>query len=376
MAAGDLPYNTHRKHRYYGDDHPMSAKQRARIRRLDRIQRANQRDASFGKINWAAYEHRQLWDMIHTADPAALGSAAHSWAALAVQVDSATAEVHKTVQKLLLSWRGDSAVQAASSASKLTAWAAEASAGVREVGDGLDTYTNAIVNARNHMPEPVYYSAERHFREGYDVKASGPDAAVLADQLLDDHLPTQRETDRAKAEAVRVMDRYEAASKGVHDKLPSFTDAPEVVTGDQPGWGVEPPAAQAPGGSGDSHDGTSASAATGVPATGGFGSGASGFGAGAGSVPGVSGGAGGAGLGAGSSVGSGALPTGPAGPGGAAAAAAAGARGGGGAGMMMPPGAAGRQGEDAGEHHNRYATDSGLDLLDDLPPAYPPVLGE
>jgi hypothetical protein len=40
---------------------------------------------------------------------------------------------------------------------------------------------------------------------------------------------------------------------------------------------------------------------------------------------------------------------------------------------MYPPMAPGNREED-GEHRNRY--DAGLDLLDDLPPAFPPVLGE
>ncbi|TVT35723.1 PPE domain-containing protein, partial [Amycolatopsis rhizosphaerae] len=216
MGSEYLPYNTHRKHRYYSEDHPPTASQRRRLQRLRRIRAANQRDAAFGKINWAAYEHRQLWDMINTADLAAMGGTAHRWAQLALDVDSATAEVHKTVQKLLLSWRGGSAVRAAESASNLTAWAAGASSSMRQVGEGLDTYTSAVVEARHQMPEPVYYSAERQFREGYDVNASGPDAALLADQLLDDHLPTKQEATKAKAEAVRVMERYESASKGVH----------------------------------------------------------------------------------------------------------------------------------------------------------------
>ncbi|MGH3876940.1 MAG: hypothetical protein ACRDSK_07880, partial [Actinophytocola sp.] len=59
------------------------------------------------------------------------------------------------------------------------------------------------------------------------------------------------------------------------------------------------------------------------------------------------------------------------GPGGVAAG-AAGARGGMGAMGGMPFGA-GANGEEDGEHTNKY--DEGLDLFDDLPPAYPPVFG-
>lgn len=46
----------------------------------------------------------------------------------------------------------------------------------------------------------------------------------------------------------------------------------------------------------------------------------------------------------------------------------------GGAGYGMYPPLAPANGEEDREHRNRY--DGGLDLLDDLPPAFPPVLGE
>ncbi|GLY66465.1 WXG100 family type VII secretion target [Amycolatopsis taiwanensis] len=366
-----LPYNTHRKHRYYTQDHPLTAKQQRRVRRLRRIRASNARDASFGKINWAAYEHQQLWDMVQSSDPAAMGTAAHRWAQLAVGVDSATGDVHKTVQKLLMSWRGPSAVQAAQSASKLTAWGAGASGTMRDVGEGLDSYTSALLEARNNLPKPVYYSDVVHFREGYDVKASsGPSGAILADQLLDDHLPTKREASTAKAEAVRVMERYEAASKHVHDRLPHFADAPEATAGvgdsDQDSGGPR------------GHDSTVASS---VP-VGGPGAGAPGgvSASGFGGNPVLSDGRGA--LAAGSVTGSGA----PAGSAGGAAAASAQGSGGAGAGArgagpgggmgMYPPGGGAHGGEGAAEHRNRYGDEFGVDFLDDLPPAYPPVFGE
>lgn len=74
--SGYLPYDTHRKHRYYSQDHPETARQRRPDRRIRRIQAANAQDRTFGKINWEAYGHPQLYDMLTTADPAAMGNAA------------------------------------------------------------------------------------------------------------------------------------------------------------------------------------------------------------------------------------------------------------------------------------------------------------
>ncbi|WP_134734234.1 WXG100 family type VII secretion target, partial [Amycolatopsis nivea] len=231
-----LPYEKHRKHRLWSEDHPPTAAQRRVLRRTKLAQRANMKDTSFGKINWNAWAHTTLYDMIMTADPVAMGASAHQWGKLAYDVDSATSAVHKTVQKLLLSWRGGAAGNAAQSASKLTSWGAGASETMRTVGDKLDHYTSAVETAKHKMPEPVFYTAENQFRDGYDLNAaSGPSGAVMVDQLLDDHLPAKRAASHAKAEAVRVMEGYETSSKGVHDKLPHFTEAPAVTNVDPDG---------------------------------------------------------------------------------------------------------------------------------------------
>ncbi|WP_158884624.1 WXG100 family type VII secretion target [Amycolatopsis anabasis] len=383
-----LKYNKHRKKRYYHDDHPLSRKAKLRKARLERQRRANLKDSAFGKINWDAYEHRQLWDMIKSAEPGAMGQRAHDWAKLASNVDSATKEVQKTLQELLLSWRGKSAVTAAESSTQLTTWASEASQTARHIGEGLDTYTAAVAEAKKKIPEPVHPYLERWFREGYDINAlSGPNGAYLMNQLLDDHLPSKQEATRAKQEAVRVMDEYESASKTVHGSLPGFQGAPAVTQGGTFG------ATEAPPGSGGSpaHDpaeSTTASSAvtvdpsligagTGGPGPGGTGYGSTGSGPGAMSGVGGTGGYGGGpgASGPGMATGSGVPGGGMVGPF-AANAGAAGARGGpgmGGFGMYPPMAGAGNSEEDK-EHTNRY--DLGLDLMDDLPPAYPPVFGQ
>ncbi|WP_037360451.1 WXG100 family type VII secretion target, partial [Amycolatopsis orientalis] len=322
-----LPYEKHRKHRLWSEDHPPTAAQRRVLRRTKLAQRANLTDASFGKINWNAWAHTTLYDMIMTADPVAMGASAHQWGTLAYDVDSATSAVHKTVQKLLLSWRGGAAGQAAESASKLTSWGAGASETMRAVGDKLDHYTSAVETAKHKMPEPVFYAAENQFREGYDLNAaSGPSGAVMVDQLLDDHLPAKRAASQAKAEAVRVMESYETSSKGVHDKLPHFTDAPAVTNVDPDGRArSESRGSRDSSGSSSPDAGltTASSALAGgpgsLPGTGGPGATAG--------MPGSFGGPGGA-LGSGAGGGSGsALPGGLTGGGAGAGSAAAGAAG-------------------------------------------------
>ncbi|EOD66674.1 PPE domain-containing protein, partial [Amycolatopsis vancoresmycina] len=260
---------------FHSTHHRPTAREQARTRRVRREKAANAREAAFGRIHWDSYEHRELWDMVQSAEPPKLGEQAHRWAELAKGVDTSTGDVHALVQKLLLSWRGPSAAQAADSVRRLTTWASTASENARQIGDGLDTYTAAIGEARRKMPEPVHYWAERWFREGYAVKRlDGPEGTYLLDDLLDDKLPTKKQADDAKAAAVRVMEQYESASHDVRHRLPpAFDTAPAVsaseaevapierVPGRDPGF--DPPF-ERPSGHGP---GDSTSAASVVPGT-------------------------------------------------------------------------------------------------------------
>ncbi|ROP41415.1 PPE domain-containing protein [Saccharothrix texasensis] len=412
---------TERKGGYWSDFHDPSAATRRRNKKRVQQRRANREPENFGKINWRAYTHRQLWDMVKSADAAQMATRTYEWQRLAADIDQATADVQKIVQNLALSWRGPSAVAAAESVSELTKWGARSSGHAFQVGGGLDGYTSAVQEAARAIPEPVHPDAEQWFRAGYDVTTlDGPQGAYMLKQLLDDHLPDKREQQEAMDRAVRVMEQYEAASHGIGRELPVFDEAPVVTepTGTQPAWAQptwtpppsdpgpvpptwpappqdrQPPVDPAPSQPGVRPEGTTSAAAAGVPGPGsgyggpgGFGSQSgfgpqSGFGSQSGFAPGGGGsfgpgvggpggaaGQGGFGPGGASGV-LGAVPGGAAARGGVGPVVGAGGPQGFG---MYPPMAPGNR-EDDGEHRNRY--DLGLDLLDDLPPAFPPVLGE
>ncbi|MEV7548570.1 PPE domain-containing protein [Amycolatopsis sp. NPDC089917] len=388
---------------YYTDRHPLSARARAEQRKVVRSRKANLREDALGKINWECYEHRQLWDMIKSAEPPKLGERAYDWARLAKEIDTETAAVREIVQRLVLSWRGPSAAQAAESAHLLTTWASDAAQTSRQIGDGLDAYTSAITEARRKMPEPVHYTAERWFKQGYAVKAlDGPNGAYMMDDLLDDKLPTKQEADRAKAEAVRVMEQYEDASRGVRHALPPlFAAAPKAAdvqapvgpptvvppSDPEPPRIVPPPVETGPDprppvrtpdspvvpdpGTANHEDGTYAASAGIGDFPAGATTGSTGPGQGAGYGTGLS--APGGGFAAEDAARSGRGAAG--GFAGGFGQGAAAARGGAGsAGFGMYPPMTGTQREEDKEHRDRYG--SGYDLLDDLPPAYPPVFGE
>lgn len=415
----------------FRDAHPLSGKQE---RKQAKQHNARTRQYEhFGNVNWDAFEHRQLWDMIHSAKPETMYDKATSWASLSENISQVTGEVQQTVQNLLGTWRGSAAVQAADSNTKLTSWAGEVGEKTSHIGNGMNKYADAVTDAQTRMPEPVHYYAERWFREGYTVTTlPGSNGAYMADQLLDDHLPTHEEVKQAKSEAVRVMQHYESNSQDVHSKLPQYDNSPtfgtqaqQAFTPSAPGTGgggggqTPPPGVPGtgPGQPGQpSFPNPGSTSPSGAPlpnipnipggGPGGpssplpgpnttgpnlpgwpNGSGPNGgpLANGLGPFGGAGSGQGAAGLnarGAGAGLGPRSGPGGLSGAGALAAEEAAMSRSGagaaagrGGMGGMYPPmgGSGGGRGDGDGEHHNKY--DDGLDLFDDVPPAYPSVFG-
>lgn len=353
----------------------------------------NREPGRFGKVNWHAYQHDQLYDMIMSADPAVMSARAGQWQSLAARIDATTGEVREAMARVLDAWKGQAAVSSAESNSRLMRWAGDASETASTVAQSMATYTEAVERARKYMPEPAFATAERNFRDGYTVVGTGgPSTAILLKQLLSDGIVSHEQARARKAEAVAVMEAYEAQSKDVHDAMPHFTDAtpttndvadrtpaPDDDTGHRSPHDV--PTRNGAGGQDTGHGGPGPGSATGAagfvePLAGG------GTGTGYGSGPGNGLGGYGGGLGSLGSGGSDVIRNSPgfgalAGAGGVPGRGAVGgvtggrAGGAGGAFGGMPFGHA--PDEEDKEHRNKY--DVGIDFLDDLPPAYPPVFG-
>lgn len=400
----------------YGEEHKDDKRYQRNMAKARNKRRRNERfavKAAFHGINWNAYTHHGLYDMIMTANPKAMGQRAQAWSELAREIERTTGEVQRSVDRLLKTWRGAAAVSAAGSNTELAGWADEMSHRTTGIAAGLVQYTEAVEEAQKRMPPPEFASAEKLLRQGYDVIATGgPSSAYLVQALVDDQKPDADKANAAKAEAVRVMQTYGTQSQQVHDEMPYFYEAPPTANGapdSEPigggdggggdtGGGTSPrplPAQPGPGVLGDTDgdgipDSTTAESFTpGTSGPGGPGGPGYGGGTGYGGLPGggygsggdaTRGGPGGLGFGGGGGGAAGAAPLaarGAGGAGGPGAAGLAGARGGGalgGAGGMYPGMAgAGMPGEEDKEHTNKY--DNGLDLFDDLPPAYPPVFG-
>jgi uncharacterized protein YukE len=411
-------YNRDRLHKTWGEKHPPSHDQKVAMAKHRRQKQRNRMPGHFGKANWNAYQHYELYNMIMKADPRQMYARAEAWKELSGSIDRTTTQVQQVLEQVMGSWQGQAAVNAGASTTRLMQWAGEASHTAGQVAANMSDYTDAVSNAQRRMPDPAFSTAERRFRDGYTVMTTGgPADAVFLKQLTTDGMVSHQEAHQRKAEAVAVMEEYESHSKNVHDEMPHFTDA-GPTTKDQPTW---TPTDQPPGGGGAGGGGGTGTGTPGFPGGGagvgtgpggnssttpsgfvdpsfaggpgggaggpggltGFGGGpgslnggADGFRSGAGFGAGFPGGAG-AGGAAGAAAELGALAgrgpggVGGVGPGGIVGGAGAGRGAAGGFGGM--PVGHGANGEEDGEHTNKY--DEGLDLFDDLPPAYPPVFG-
>jgi uncharacterized protein YukE len=415
MDAPD-DYSRDRFHKTWGEKHPPSHDQKVAMAKRRRQKQRNRMPGHFGKANWNAYQHYELYNMIMKADPRQMYERAEAWKDLSGNIDRTTTQVQKVMEQVMGTWQGQAAVNAGASTTRLMQWAGEASHTAGTVAANMSDYTDAVSNAQRRMPDPAFSTAEQRFRDGYTVMTTGgPADAVFLKQLTTDGMVSQQQAHQRKAEAVAVMEEYESHSKNVHDEMPHFTDA-GPTTKDQPTW---TPTDQSSGGGGAGGGGGTGTG-TGFPGGGagvgtgpggnssttpsgfvdpsfaggpggsGGGSGLTGFGGGPGSLnggadglrsgagfgggfPGGAGAGGAAGAAAelGALAGRGPGGVGGVGPGGIVGGAGAGRGAAGGFGGM--PVGHGANGEEDGEHTNKY--DEGLDLFDDLPPAYPPVFG-
>lgn len=403
-------YDHHRRNKTWLEVHGMSkhAKHEARENKAEKVK--NRTAGHFGKVNWEAYQHDQLYDMIMKAKPGAMGERAREWQRLATDIEGTTGEVQRTMERVMGAWEGQAAVSSAESNSRLLHWAGDASRTASKIAQGMADYTQAVERAQNYMPPPSFATAERNFRDGYTVTGTGgPSTAILLKQLTTDAMVSHEQARARKAEAVQVMETYEAQSKDVHDGMPHFYDPDHTTNPVDPGTPVpdtDPPGSSAPppgnrpghgpgsgvgGGSGvgvgaGAGAGSGTSAAGFVVPSGGPGGLPAGGSTGGGSTGGFPGSAFGGGLGSLGSGGSDIIRNSPGFGGLAGMGGVAGVpgrvgvgggmptpgRGAGGPGMFgMPGGHA--QGDEDSEHKNKY--DQGMDFLDDLPPAYPPVFG-
>jgi hypothetical protein len=299
----------------------------------------------FDTIDWQHYSHQDMWNMIMAADPRAMFDEATTANDLAAAMGDITIFLNRIAQNVVGAWSGPAAEAAAANIKRFLDWADGTANTVTGVAGLLSTYAHILNGARLSIPVP----------DGSDGSAT---------------------------HARQVMEHYAQQSQSVSDQLGQHRfSAPPDAKG-LPLPAPEPaaqPAASAPHptphpttvdalsilSTQPSSIGTTPSSVTAVPATSG------GIGAG---IPGLPGGAATGGMAGGSIPGLGsvsvvgAMAAGEMAPLMAAAEEQAGWTGFGSMPMTGRP-----AGGSDDEHRDRYS--GRPDLIGELPPTFPPVLG-
>jgi hypothetical protein len=212
-----------------------------------------------GGVVWEGYSHRKMWDMIMRANPDELFERVRQWHDVASRLAESNKIIQQRLNALLLSWQGPAAEAAAASQQRLLNWAQDAMTRASTVGTQLGNYGNALVSARQRMPQPQHRAAELNFRhdEGVTVLEGTAGAHMLL-QMLSDRLPTAQQAREAKHDAVQIMRELEGNAVKAERAMPQFNDAPKTTKPGQPNP-VQPRPWREPGPRAPYHDPVSGS---------------------------------------------------------------------------------------------------------------------
>lgn len=162
-----------------------------------------------GGTNWNAYSHKQLYDMLwQNADVADVGSVAAEWRRHGTALTGFADSLRGQAATLRSNWQGRAAESAADRLGELSdrIWNVGARAGA--VGKAVDGAGDALALARNTMPPPPADPLTLMT----SAVGAGPMSPVAAIAVGATRLFTGDATaGMAKADAVRVMQRYEAS---------------------------------------------------------------------------------------------------------------------------------------------------------------------
>jgi hypothetical protein len=177
-----------------------------------------------GGTNWNAYSHKQLYDMLwQGADVGDVSAVAAEWGRHSTALTAFADALRGQGTALRSNWQGKAADSAAARLAQLSdqIWNVGARAGA--VGKAVGGAGDALALARNTMPPPP----PDPLTLMTSAVGAGPMPPLAAVAVGAARLFTGDATaGAAKAEAVRVMQRYEASlSNSGHQVVPAQADA-------------------------------------------------------------------------------------------------------------------------------------------------------
>lgn len=178
--------------------------------------------------NWAAYDHRTLYESVHAGnDPGQVGALAQEWAVLGQDIHDAAQSMKDCLVAGESGWQGVAAESARHAIRQLADWSEAAAYVADDLGNRVGEQGQIMAGAKAAMPEPVEFDWHATLTNGFAGGGMDGFAAALVD--------VKAESDRVSAahqKAVAVMTEMEELSRAVDTATPRFTPPPDPVARD------------------------------------------------------------------------------------------------------------------------------------------------
>jgi hypothetical protein len=115
----------------------------------------NQSNPGIGPIRWQDYTHQHMWNMLMAANPEAMFQEAEKATTLANEMGDITDFAHAIAQDVVGAWSGGAADNAAASITEFLQWADHTANTVNKVAGLLSQYAHVVNRARLSIPAPV-----------------------------------------------------------------------------------------------------------------------------------------------------------------------------------------------------------------------------
>ncbi|GGU69144.1 PPE domain-containing protein [Lentzea flava] len=180
---------------------------------------------------YQGYAHPELYKMINSGPGVAASiPVEQGWKTIAATLAQIDEDLHAALAKMGAGWESDAAEQAGAALSPLAQWAGYANQGATTMESSARLQGEFIADARKKMPEPIPVTTEKPGFLDYAVGGlTGPVgvAHVVGQQV--DHERQEAAADNAAAQAVKVMEDYQADSRWNSSTLGEFPTPPQVV---------------------------------------------------------------------------------------------------------------------------------------------------
>ncbi|WP_053739652.1 PPE domain-containing protein [Nocardia sp. NRRL S-836] len=177
------------------------------------------------------YAHPELYEMINSGPGVSASIPVEAgWKTIASTLAEIDENLHTALAKMGADWESDAADAANAALSPLAEWAGFANQGATTMESSARLQGEFIADARKKMPEVVPVTTEKPgLLDIAGGALTGPAgiAHVIGQQR--DHERQEAAADNAAAQAVKVMEDYQADSRWNSSTLGEFPDPPQVV---------------------------------------------------------------------------------------------------------------------------------------------------